>query len=125
MHALQGGRALSAQEVHERARGECAELGLSTVYRTLVSLADSGLIDAIGQHEGEATYRLCSGRHHHHLVCRECRRVIELSRCDLSPIEAEIARDHDFDVDGHSLTFHGVCAGCRAASSARTRSGGD
>jgi Fur family ferric uptake transcriptional regulator len=122
MHALQGGRALSAHEVHARAQGECAELGLSTVYRTLVSLADAGLIDTIGQHEGEATYRLCSGHHHHHLVCRECRTVIELSRCDLSPIEAEIAEDHDFEVDGHSLTFHGMCSTCRAASGARRRS---
>lgn len=117
LHALQGGRALSAHEVHEYARTECAELGLSTVYRTLVSLADAGLIDTIGQHEGEATYRLCSGEHHHHLVCRDCRRVVELSRCDLSPIEAEISREHDFDVDGHSLTFHGLCGACRAARS--------
>lgn len=116
LRALQGGRALSAHEVHERARGECPEVGLSTVYRTLVSLAEAGLIDPIGQHEGEATYRLCSGEHHHHLVCRSCRRVIELSRCDLSPIEAEIARDHDFDVDGHSLTFHGLCAECRSGT---------
>jgi Fur family ferric uptake transcriptional regulator len=114
IHALQSDRALSAHEVHERARKQGIELGLSTVYRTLVALADAGMIDAIGQHEGEATYRLCSGHHHHHLVCRACRTVVELEGCDLSPIEAAISSEHDFDVEGHSVTFSGLCAACRS-----------
>lgn len=118
VHALEDGRALSAQEVHRRAREACPELGLSTVYRTLIALTDAGMLDAIGQHEGEATYRLCSGHHHHHLVCRSCRRVIELSRCDLSPIEAEISQEHDFDVEGHTVTFVGRCADCRPGPAA-------
>lgn len=116
--ALEGGHALSAQEVFTRARATCPELGLSTVYRTLVALTDAGLLDTIGQHEGEATYRLCGGAHHHHLVCTNCRRVDELSECDLSRIEKRIARDHGFRIDGHTLTFHGLCGACRD----RTRS---
>jgi Fur family ferric uptake transcriptional regulator len=117
LRALDGGRALSAQEVHERAREHCPELGLSTVYRTLVALGDAGLLDSIGRHDGEETYRLCGGHHHHHLVCTGCRRVEELPECDLSPLEASIARRHDFRVDGHSLTFHGLCRACRATHS--------
>ncbi len=113
IRALDGGRALSAQQVFVRARDHCPELGLSTVYRTLVALTGAGLLDEIGTHEGEATFRLCSDRHHHHLVCGDCRRVEELDECDLSPIEARIARDHDFRVDGHSVTFHGLCRECR------------
>ncbi len=113
LRALEDGHALSAQEVFGRARESCPELGLSTVYRTLVALTDAGLLDAIGQHEGEATYRRCGGAHHHHLVCSECRKVEELSECDLSPIERGIARDTGFRVDGHTLTFHGVCRECR------------
>lgn len=114
LRALDDGHALSAQEVFSRARATCPELGLSTVYRTLVALTDSGLLDAIGQHDGEATYRLCGGAHHHHLVCSECRRVEELSECDLSSIEGRIASDTGFRVDGHTLTFHGVCRECQA-----------
>lgn len=114
LRALDGGHALSAHEVFARARTSCPELGLSTVYRTLVALTDAGLLDAIGQHEGESTYRLCGGHHHHHLVCAECRRVEELSECDLSPIEERIASDTGFRVDGHTLTFHGLCRECRS-----------
>lgn len=116
LRALDGGRAKTANEVHELARRDCGELGLSTVYRTLVALTDAGMIDAIGQHEGEATYRLCSDHHHHHLVCTECRRVVEIDECDLSPIEIDIARQTGFAVTGHTLTFHGRCADCTRTS---------
>lgn len=113
LRALDDGHALSAHEVHERARSHCPELGLSTVYRTLTALTGAGILDAIGVHEGEATYRLCGVHHHHHLVCTGCRRVEELPECDLNPIELQIAKDHDFRIDGHSLTFHGLCRACR------------
>jgi Fur family ferric uptake transcriptional regulator len=101
LRALDDGHALSAQQVFTRARDHCP------------ALTAAGLLDEIGTHEGEATYRLCSDHHHHHLVCTECRRVEELEDCDLSPIEARIAADYDFRVDGHSVTFQGVCRACR------------
>ncbi len=113
LQALDDGHALSAQEVFARARTHCPELGLSTVYRTLLALTDAGMLDVIGQHDGEATYRRCGASHHHHLVCTGCRRVEELEECDLSPIESRIAGEHDFRVDGHTLTFHGLCRDCR------------
>ena len=113
LRALGDGHALSAQQVFSRARDHCPELGLSTVYRTLLALTAAGLLDEIGTHEGEATYRLCSDHHHHHLVCTQCRRVEELEECDLSPIEARIAFEYDFRVDGHTVTFQGVCRACR------------
>ena len=59
LRALDDGHALSAQEVFARARTHCPELGLSTVYRTLLALTDAGMLDVIGQHDGEATYRRC------------------------------------------------------------------
>jgi len=117
LDALMGGRAMSAQEVHEAARVTTPELGLSTVYRTLITLSEAGVVDAIGQHDGEATYRLCSGGHHHHLICDTCRRVVELSECDLTAVQDAIAAEHGFSVTGHSLTFHGVCGDCARSGS--------
>ena len=72
-----------------------------------------GLLDTIGHHDGEATYRLCSERHHHHLVCSSCRRVEELAECDLSTLEASVADQHGYRVEGHTLSFFGLCADCQ------------
>src|SRR5699024_11516256 len=60
----------SAQQIHEQLRRHGQAVGLSTVYRTLQALVDSGEIDAL--HDGEEIlYRRCEvSHHHHHLVCR-------------------------------------------------------
>ena len=63
----------SAQEIHEELR-RCGDgIGLTTVYRTLQALVDSGEVDVLRADSGEAVYRRCaSADHHHHLVCRRC-----------------------------------------------------
>ena len=59
----------SAQELHDELRRRGENIGLTTVYRTLQSLASSGLVDTVRTDTGEAAYRRCSGNeHHHHLV---------------------------------------------------------
>lgn len=60
----------SAQELHDVLKHRGDSVGLTTVYRTLQSLADAGEVDVLRTTEGEAVYRRCStGDHHHHLVC--------------------------------------------------------
>ncbi len=68
----------SAQELHEELRRRGEGIGLTTVYRTLQSLADAGQVDVLRTDSGEAIYRRCSAHHHHHLVCRHCGRTVEV-----------------------------------------------
>ena len=68
----------SAQDIHEELRRRGEGIGLTTVYRTLQSLADAGEIDVLRTDSGEAAYRRCSSHHHHHLVCRCCGRTVEV-----------------------------------------------
>jgi len=69
----------SAQEIHEELRRTGEGIGLTTVYRTLQTLADSGEVDVLRTASGEALYRRCdSADHHHHLVCRRCGRAVEI-----------------------------------------------
>ena len=68
----------SAQDIHDLLRRNGDNVGLSTVYRTLQALADSGEVDMLRTEDGEAVYRRCSTTHHHHLVCRTCGRTVEV-----------------------------------------------
>ncbi len=72
----------SAQDIHELLRRGGENVGLSTVYRTLQALADGGEVDMLRTEDGEAVYRRCSARHHHHLVCRTCGRTVEVEGPD-------------------------------------------
>lgn len=68
----------SAQELHDELRRRGENIGLTTVYRTLQSMASSGLVDTLRTDTGESVYRRCSEHHHHHLVCRSCGSTIEV-----------------------------------------------
>lgn len=104
----------SAQEIHEilRARGE--SVGLSTVYRTLQAMADADEVDALRTDDGEAVYRRCSAGHHHHLVCRECGRTVEVEGPTVESWTDRVAAAHGFSDVAHTLEIFGTCSGCTA-----------
>lgn len=104
---------VTAQELHERLRARGERLGLATVYRTLRLLAGAGVVDALSHHAGELCYRWCGDEHHHHLLCSECHRVVELIDCELDPWLERVSREHGFVTTGHRLEVSGVCADCR------------
>lgn len=103
----------TAQQIHGTLRAAGERIGLATVYRTLASLSDVGAVDTLSHRRGETCYRLCGDAHHHHLLCSECHRVIELEECDLEPWIDDLARAHGFVAKSHELEVTGVCGECR------------
>ncbi len=102
----------SAQEIHEKLRHRGEGIGLTTVYRTLQTMADAGEIDVLRTATGEAVYRRCSAHHHHHLVCRRCGRTVEVEGPAVELWAEKIAGDHGFtDVD-HTIEISGTCPTC-------------
>jgi Fur family ferric uptake transcriptional regulator len=104
----------SAQDLHAmlRARGE--RVGLTTVYRTLQSLAEAGEVDVMRPPGGEHLYRRCSEGHHHHLVCRSCRRTVEVEGPAVEAWARRVATDHGFSDISHTMEIFGCCPSCAA-----------
>jgi Fur family transcriptional regulator, ferric uptake regulator len=105
----------SAQELHDELRRRGEGIGLTTVYRTLQSMATAGLVDSLRTDTGEAVYRRCSDQHHHHLVCRACGSTVEISGGEAEVWAAEVARAHGFSDVSHTIEIFGVCGDCRSA----------
>jgi Fur family ferric uptake transcriptional regulator len=107
----------TAQQIHAHLRDQGHSVGLATVYRTLSVLSRYGVVDALTHHPGEVCYRLCTaGDHHHHLVCTECHRVVELRDCDLDSWLAQLGTEHSFTVTAHTVEVAGLCADCSASA---------
>jgi Fur family transcriptional regulator, ferric uptake regulator len=102
----------TAQEIYESLRAGRESIGLATVYRTLALLSGRGVVDALMHRPGEICYRLCSRRHHHHLICSECHHVVELDECRLEPWLDRLGSVHGFTVTGHAVEVTGICADC-------------
>ncbi len=102
----------SAQQLHARLRERGDAVGLATVYRTLQHLAEEGEVDVLRTEEGESVYRRCSTGHHHHLVCRSCRRTVEVDSVAVEKWARRIGEEHGFvDVD-HVVEVYGTCGDC-------------
>jgi Fur family ferric uptake transcriptional regulator len=102
----------SAQEIHEKLRRSGEGIGLTTVYRTLQTLADAGEIDVLRTSTGEAVYRRCSAHHHHHLVCQDCGRTVEVEEPTVELWAEKVANDHGFTNIGHTVEISGTCPDC-------------
>jgi len=122
MQALQtSGRSLNPTELLALAQAEVPALNLSTVYRQLKSLQDDAQVlrvDLPGQPARfEAACQAPQARghahHHHHFHCTRCDRVFPIHAC---PGGMQALAPAGFQVHGHDLTLHGLCADCAVAA---------
>lgn len=104
---------LSAQDIHATLRQQGDSVGLATVYRALQGLVDAGEADVLRTAAGEASYRGCSTGHHHHLVCRQCGRTVEVSGPAVERWAGKVAEEHGYSDVSHVLELFGTCADCR------------
>lgn len=105
----------SAQEIHEELRRTGEGIGLTTVYRTLQTLADGGEVDVLRTASGEAVYRRCeSAEHHHHLVCRRCGTAVEIEGPAVETWAQKVADTHGFTELSHTVEIFGLCRSCGA-----------
>ena len=112
----------SAEELLAKARKFDARVGLTTVYRTLKLLTQSGL--ALERKFGGpvSTFEPAQrGEHHDHLICLRCGRIIEFENQTIEALQGDVARRHTFMVSYHTLELYGYCAQCAKGRKERPR----
>ena len=103
---------VSAQQLHEQMMVAGQKIGLATVYRTLQSMSDDGELDVL-RLDVETLYRRCqTSSHHHHLVCRNCGRTVEVSGAGVEEWARSVAASAGFSEVEHTLELSGLCAQC-------------
>ncbi len=113
---------LSAEDLYSRIHDRNPNVGLTTIYRTLDMLVNSGLVFKFDFGDGKARYELTEGpkgaHHHHHLVCTGCKRVIDYTDFIddevelLHRIEKGLSKKYTFKIDNHLIQFYGLCQSC-------------
>ncbi|HKS49792.1 MAG TPA: Fur family transcriptional regulator [Amycolatopsis sp.] len=101
---------LSAAEIHHRISTAGGHLNLSTVYRTLDRLTESGLVHRLpGQ--AQVTYGLAV-EPHHHAVCNRCGTIQEIPAPALADALRATAKAIAFRPE--SVVVTGLCPACQA-----------
>jgi len=107
----------SAQQLHDLLRERGSTVGLATVYRAVQTLSDAGEVDVLLAADGEALYRLCERKaHHHHLVCRSCGTAVEIDGPNVERWADVMAAEHGFSEISHTLELFGTCRACRESA---------
>ena len=102
----------SAQEVRASLVAGGDKIGLATVYRTLQAMVDEEALDSLRTDDGEIVYRRCSTGHHHHLVCRDCGRTVEVEGPAVERWADKVSAEHGFTDVSHTLELFGRCVDC-------------
>ncbi len=101
---------LSAEDVYRHLMDESDEkIGLATVYRVLTQFESAGLIARHNFDGGQAVFELEQGKHHDHIVCVTCGKVVEFVDKTIEERQSSIAREHGFKLSDHSLVMYGDC----------------
>ena len=106
----------TTEELHRKlnTRDKTLKCDLVTVYRSLSSFEAIGLVSPcqFGDNSVRYEFRSPSGEHHHHVICRKCRKVETLDGCFLGNAAKTLSKKGYTDLS-HVLEVFGICPACR------------
>jgi Fur family ferric uptake transcriptional regulator len=100
---------LLPEEIAELARRHVPGLGMATVYRALKRLQEDKKVTIVELPGQAPRYEPTGKGHHHHFICRQCRRVYDLMAC---PGDIQRMPPAGFLVESHEITLIGLCKKC-------------
>lgn len=103
----------TAEQIFKRVRQRYPTISLATVYKTLDTLENEGLVSKITFLPDAARYD-ANIEHHHHLVCIKCHRVDDLPTASLRRLRIPEEAMKNYRILSFSVQFHGLCPNCRA-----------
>ena len=104
----------SAEDLLKFSKKEDPTVSKATVYRTLALLKESNVLEEQDFGDGKKLYERAQGRKHHdHLVCIKCGRILEFENEAIERLQDSEAKKHSFKIVYHSLKLFGFCQNCK------------
>ncbi len=113
---VSAGRPVSIGDIADR----LPSLPRSSAYRHLVNLEVAGVVRRVAASDEFARFELAEDltEHHHHLVCIECGKVVDVTPSaeferDVATTLDALAETEGFEPHSHRLDVLGLCSACR------------
>ena len=105
----------TVEQIYEQVRETFPMTSLATVYKTVALLKEMGEVREIGFGEGGNRYDGADPSPHPHLICVECRQIVDLDLPTLDTLPQAVAQEMGYRIIEHRVDFFGVCPQCQAA----------
>lgn len=103
---------LTIEELLDRVKKIDPKIGYVTVYRTLKLLKEYGLAHQWQFGDGHSRFEKASERHHDHLICMKCGRIIEFEEEEIEKLQDKVSAEHHFKIVSHVHEIFGYCSKC-------------
>ncbi|MBN1412356.1 MAG: transcriptional repressor [Spirochaetales bacterium] len=114
---------LSAEDIYMAIHKINPAIGLTTIYRTLELLEQNGIVRKFEFGHGRAKYELNEEyegkKHHHHLICEKCHKIVDYSEFVkeekeyIKKAENGLEKKYGFSIKDHLIDFYGICPDCK------------
>ena len=101
----------SPEDVYERVRKAVPSMSLATVYKTLHTFVEHGILRELSPHHGTMRVDWNTGAHHH-LICMRCKKVMDIEEGELDRIQVRQKLPKGFKVERVAVEIQGVCEKC-------------
>jgi len=106
----------AADDIDKVVRAEIGAISHQAVYDVLGALTEKGLLRRIQPSGSPARYENRVGDNHHHLICRSCRRMVDVD-CAVGVTPCLTAADDSgYEIDEAEVIYWGRCPECVAAT---------
>ncbi len=105
---------ITTEDIYLKLQERGAHISLSTIYRILDVFANKGMVvKAIISEGSKAMVELQHLEHKHHLICKECNKIVAIEDCPFEEFAKALEKKTDFDITGHKLEIYGYCPACK------------
>jgi Fur family transcriptional regulator, peroxide stress response regulator len=109
--SLPGHHHPSPEEVYERVKKLIPSISQATVYKTLHTFVQHGILRELSPHHG--TLRVDANTEaHHHLICTKCKSVVDIEEGAVDPVKLRKRLPKGFQLERVAVEIQGICEKC-------------
>jgi len=102
----------SADVLYKRVRKTLPNISFDTVYRTLLSLVELGIIGLVTSYDDRKRFEP-DIQNHHHCICIKCQKILDFYDEEYDAIRIPKTLSKQFQVMHKRVVIEGVCPECR------------
>ena len=103
----------SVENIYEQVKKEFPTTSVATVYKNVSMLKELGEVLELSFGTESSRYDGNNPNPHPHLICTECKKIIDPDLDSLKDMSRELIKETGFSITSHRLDFFGICPKCQ------------
>ena len=110
----------SVEQIYTRVKSDFPTTSLATVYKNISLMKSLGEVLELGFSDDSNRYDGNRPYPHPHLVCTDCKKIIDPDLSMLHDLTRELVEETGFHILSHRMDFFGICPECQGNNKHRS-----